>query len=269
MPKDKIAFLLCLFLFCGCFPSFKPHNEECKHIDVEDGKFVLIHEFGNLDQDFPSSVYFVNNDDEMVTLCHAAWGMKPAAAHQEVFYEWLRDSIQKLGDVDLFLKRLMNEVLGDSHFLDDKVDYIENVVKPLIAAGFLDKDDLSKALTEALFEKSTNGENTVMMAGVLPECLYAIDGDLNLLYDKAKREKESFEINLKRIVAKDKDGVFSAGKRCIELRLVLKWLVVRYAKKPCAVIDKVKTLLDEIDNILDAYGLGETKKMYESYVIKN
>ena len=66
MPKDKIAFLLCFFLFCGCFPSFKPHNEECKHIDVEDGKFVLIHEFGNLDQDFPSSVYFVNNDDSVL-----------------------------------------------------------------------------------------------------------------------------------------------------------------------------------------------------------
>ncbi len=66
MPKDKIVFLLCLFLFCGCFPSFKPHNEECKHIDVEDGKFVLIHEFGNLDQDFPSSVYFVNNDDSVL-----------------------------------------------------------------------------------------------------------------------------------------------------------------------------------------------------------
>ena len=233
------------------------------------GALLMLHSVQDDEFNCEDYRHFVNNDDEMVTLCHAAWGMKPAAAHQEVFYEWLRDSIQKLGDVDYFLKRLMNEVLGDSHFLDDKVDYMENVVKALIVAGFLNKDDLSKALTEALFEKSTNGENTVMMAGVLPECLFAIDGDLNLLYDMAKQEKEKFEINLKKIVAKDKDSVFSAGKRCIELRLVLKWLVVRYAKKPCAEIDKVKTLLDEIDNILDAYGLGETKKMYESYVINN
>ena len=61
-----ILYLACLFLLCGCFPNFKPRTVECRHIDVEGGKFVLIREIGCLDQEFPSSVYFVNNDDSVL-----------------------------------------------------------------------------------------------------------------------------------------------------------------------------------------------------------
>lgn len=47
-------------------PSFKSQKEDCKHVDVDGGKFVLIREIGNLDQEFPSSVFFVNEADSVL-----------------------------------------------------------------------------------------------------------------------------------------------------------------------------------------------------------
>ena len=122
-------------------------------------------------------------------------------------------------------------------------------------------------MTEGLFEKCVNGDHAVMMAGVLPECLYAIDGNLDFLYDQAKKEKEAFEKDIKSIVAKDRDSMFFASKRCIELRLVLLWLVRRYKKTENKTVDDLKELLNEIDKMLDDYGFGETKKMFEANVI--
>lgn len=227
------------------------------------GALLMLHRAQ--DDDFRCEDYrsYLNDDDEMVTLCHAAWGMKPAPAHQEVFYEWLKNSFTKKGNVEYFKKRLLGDVLGETHFVEDKVDYMENVVKPLTECGFVDKDILSKALIDGLYEKCVNGKHTVMMAGVLPECLSAIGADLEPFYERARKEKEDLENNLKKMVVKDNDGVFFAAKRCIELRLSLKWLIKKYEKKMCTTIDNVKALLDEIDKLLDAYGLGETKNLYE------
>jgi hypothetical protein len=110
------------------------------------------------------------------------------------------------------------------------------------------------------------GEHTVAMVGVLPECLFSLDCDLEPLYERAMKEKDDFEDKMKRIAVKDNDSVFFVAKRCIELRLLLKWLIKKYEKKISSTIDKVKLLLREIDKELDSYGLEETKNMYESYV---
>lgn len=231
------------------------------------GALMLLHRAQ--DDDFKCEDYrgLFNNDNEVVTICHAAWGMKPAAAHQDVFYGWLREAFLKMGDAAYFKKLLIEEILGETHFLEDKVDYMKNVVNPLIAAGFVDKGELSQMMTERLFEKCVNGDHAVMMAGVLPECLYAIDGNLDFLYDQAKKEKEAFEKDIKSIVAKDRDSMFFASKRCIELRLVLLWLVRRYKKTENKTVDDLNELLNEIDKMLDDYGFGETKKMFEANVI--
>ena len=230
------------------------------------GALLMLH--SALDDDFRCKNYrhFITDDDEMVTMCHAAWGMKPATVHQEVFYEWLRETFIKIGDVGYFKNRLIKDVLGETHFMDDKVDYMMNVVKPLSDCGFVNKDDLSLTITNELYEKSVTGEHTVAMVGVLPECLFSLDCDLEPLYERAMKEKDDFEDKMKRIAVKDNDSVFFVAKRCIELRLLLKWLVKKYEKKISSTIDKVKLLLREIDKELDSYGLEETKNMYESYV---
>ena len=230
------------------------------------GALLMLH--SAQDDDFRCKNYrhFITDDDEMVTMCHAAWGMKPATVHQEVFYEWLRETFIKIGDVGYFKNRLIKDVLGETHFMDDKVDYMMNVVKPLSDCGFVNKDDLSLTITNELYEKSVTGEHTVAMVGVLPECLFSLDCDLGPLYERAMKEKDDFEDKMKRIAVKDNDNVFFVAKRCIELRLLLKWLIKKYEKKTSSTIDKVKLLLREIDKELDSYGLEETKNMYESYV---
>lgn len=230
------------------------------------GALLMLH--SAQDDDFSCKNYrhFITDDDEMVTMCHAAWGMKPATVHQEVFYEWLRETFIKIGDVGYFKNRLIKDVLGETHFMDDKVDYMMNVVKPLSDCGFVNKDDLSLTITNELYEKSVTGEHTVAMVGVLPECLFSLDCDLEPLYERAMKEKDDFEDKMKRIAVKDNDSVFFVAKRCIELRLLLKWLIKKYEKKTSSTIDKVKLLLREIDKKLDSYGLEETKNMYEFYV---
>lgn len=230
------------------------------------GALLMLH--SAQDDDFRCKNYrhLITDDDEMVTMCHAAWGMKPATVHQEVFYEWLRETFIKIGDVGYFKNRLIKDVLGETHFMDDKVDYMMNVVKPLSDCGFVNKDDLSLTITNELYEKSVTGEHTVAMVGVLPECLFSLDCDLEPLYERAMKEKDDFEDKMKRIAVKDNDSVFFVAKRCIELRLLLKWLIKKYEKKTSSTIDKVKLLLREIDKELDSYGLEETKNMYEFYV---
>ena len=50
-------------------------------------------------------------------------------------------------------------------------------------------------------------------------------------------------------------------------RLVLLWLVRKYKKTENKTVDDLKELLNEIDKMLDDYGFGETKKMFETNVI--
>lgn len=206
----------------------------------------------------------IKNDDELITLSHAAWGMKPAAAHPEVFYKILRETFKKMGDVKCFKKLLIEEVLGEKNFIEDKIEYMNNVVCPLINEGFIDKSDLSKTMIDGLYEKSISGKYTVIMSGVLPECMYTFDGELQKLYELAKKEKDIFNSNLSTKVVLDENHVFNAGKRCIHLRLLLKRLIERYEKTSNNTIDDLKKLLVELDKMLDEYGLTEKKKIFDT-----
>lgn len=205
----------------------------------------------------------IKNDDELITLCHAAWGMKPAVAHPKVFYQWLQEIFIKKGDVDYFKKLLIEEVLGEKIFIKDKVEYINQVVCPLINDGFINKNDLSQTIIDGLYEKSVSGKYTVIMAGVLPECLYIFDGELQQLYELAKKEKDDFKSNLRKKVVLDENCVFNAAKRCIVLRSMLLRFIKRYEKTANKTIPDMKVLLEELDKMLDEYGLEETKKLYE------
>ena len=64
--KNSIIYLLCLFLLCGCFPSFSPQKEEYKRIKINSNKIVLFHQIGTLDQVLPNIVYFINKDDSIL-----------------------------------------------------------------------------------------------------------------------------------------------------------------------------------------------------------
>ena len=203
------------------------------------------------------------DDDEVVTLSHAAWGMKPAPAHIDVFYDWLVDAFAKKWDPVLFEKKLFEDILGESHSLKDKTEYVEHVALPLIETGLVGRDELSNQMIGALFEKSIIGNDTVKVRGVLSACLPTIDGNLSLLYDLSQKTVMRYKRGLKKLRLKSEEEIFSVAKESINLRVILMHLVQQYERRTNPVIDAIKALQEELDKSLDEYGLGKSKRLFE------
>lgn len=203
------------------------------------------------------------SDEEVVTLSHAAWGMKPSPAHVDVFYDWLVDAFAKKGDSVYFKKCLCEDVLGESHFTEDKAGYVKHVVLPLIAKGLVKKDEISKQMIEALFAKSISGDETVKVREVLPVCLPVVDGDISLLYDLSNDVFTQYKERVKKLALKNEDKLFNVATECINLRVILMRLIQHYEGKTNSVIDAIKPLLAELDKSLDEFGLERSKRMFE------
>lgn len=208
--------------------------------------------------------YLFKDEEEMVILCHAACGMKPAPAHMDVFYKWLIEVFNDKGDKTYFTQRLIGEILGEAHFMDDKIDYMQHVTLPLISTGLVNKDELSKELIESLYDNSINGKHTLLMRDVLPECLFIVGGDIGSLYEKAKDTVEGMKTNIKKITVKSEDNIFGAAKDCIELRVVIKHLLEKYKGLTNETLEKLKLLLEDLDQTLDGFGLERAKWTFEN-----
>lgn len=226
------------------------------------GALIFLHKAQDASFNCNSFRYLVS-DDEVVTLSHAAWGMKPAPAHVDVFYDWLVDAITKKGDADYFKKCLFEDILGESHFIDDKAAYVEHVALPLIAKSLVGKDELSKQMIEVLFTKSIRGDETVRVREVLPACLPVVDGDINLMYDLSKETVVGFKESVRKLPLKGDEVLFEVAKDSINLRVILMHLVQNYEGKSNSIIDAINVLLADLDKSLDEYGLGRSKRMFE------
>ena len=205
----------------------------------------------------------LRNSEELIVLCHAAWGMKPAPAHIDVFYDWLKKEYLANGSIDYFEARFFKDVLGESHLLEDKVDYVKNVVVPLIGSKLIDKDVLARDIVDAFFEKSIEGEDVVRIRPMLPDCLFVIGGDLSHMFDLAKKEVEQLKKRLLYLPVKSDNTVYQEAKRCIELRILLIRFIEKYNGNKD--VEKFKPLLADLDNTLDEYGLSRVKRSFESY----
>lgn len=226
------------------------------------GALIFLHKAQDASFNCNSFRYLVS-DDEVVTLSHAAWGMKPAPAHVDVFYDWLVDAFAKKGDADYFKKCLFEYILGESHCIEDKAGYVKHVALPLIAKGLVGKDELSKQMIEALFTKSIRGNETVKVKEVLPACLPVVDGDINLMYDLSKETVVGFKESVRKLPLKGDEVLFEVAKNCINLRVILMHLVQNYDSKSNSIIDAINGLLADLDKSLDEYGLGRSKRMFE------
>ena len=226
------------------------------------GALMMLYRATN--EDFNSNEYLglVSDPIEKIVLCHAAWGMKPRPADKDVFYKALVDVYERQGDEVDFRKRLM-ELLGGCHFVEDKVEYVEKVVKPLIAKGIVDKGVLCQEMIENLFDASVTGQHTFLMRMVLPECLYLLGGDLSLVYDKAAAMLKKYKAALQALVAPNDDSMFFASKDSISLRIFLIVLLKRYDGSSEGIVVKLRDLLKELDAELDAAGMKQTKEEYQ------
>lgn len=202
-------------------------------------------------------------DDELITLCHTAWAVKPEPHNKQVFYEWLLEVFKRTWNAGLFTCQYQSLMQG-VHFAEDKVEYIENVALPLVDAGLVKKDELSTVVIESIYEKCISGNSVSIMRDSLVDCLYVIDGDIQILYDQARETVEKFKNDMMKMAVPNGDDIFKAAFSCIELRIMLKRLICRYADRTSnPVICNLQTLLGEIDHELDERGQSDTKKMFE------
>ena len=200
---------------------------------------------------------YMKDDDELVTLCYAAWGMKPETVNKGLFYQWVLDVFTRKADANYFEEKL-SQVITGVHLPEDKADYIEKVAMPLVGAGIIDKDRLAGYLIEKLYDLCIEGQHTMMMRESLVMCLEKVGGDDSLLVDKAKATLDRLNRDINAIVVKNDDSIFHAAFPTIQLRLLL-MLYVRGGK----ILGDVERVLSDVDKALDGYGLGKTKRMFE------
>lgn len=206
----------------------------------------------------------VNNYSELIALCHIVCSIQNSPINKHIFYMRLVEIFQESKDVEYFKQLLINDILlSQTHNVTETANYIKNVVIPLIETKVLDKDDLSTTIINELYKKCVY-ENKARVIGILSEYLNLINCDLELLCVLAKEEKEKFENSIKTMTVKIEDRIFEKGKKMIMLRLLLMRLISNDEKKANKVIDDINRILEEINILLDNYGLGEIKKQYET-----
>jgi len=238
----------------------KNGEEWCRGV----GSLILLQKVK--EEDFPCEDFcnLLENKDELITLCHTAWGMKPAPSHMDMFYKLLTKWFCNKGEKTYFLNRLFADILGGTHFTNEKIDYMKHVTLPVIKSGLVDKDELSREMIEALYDKSIGGQHALIMRDVLPECLFIVDGDISLLYEKAEKTVRNTNENIQKIALKNEDNILEELKKCIELRVVLILLIEKYKEGTNITIEKIKPLLDDLDKELDGYGLERVKRSFEN-----
>lgn len=223
------------------------------------GALMFLYQSNKEDIKAEEYIGYFKNDDELITLCHAAWGMKPRPANMMIYYRWLVDIFKRINNSDLFKSKLI-EVFSGVHCAEDKAEYIKKVVLPMIKNGLIDKNEIAHDLITKFYEQAVC--NNMMMREALVECLYILDGDIQPLLDKAHSTLDEFPQKINRLPVKNNDNIFKAACPCIYLQIFLIQMIKRYEDKEDSTIKNLKDLLSAISDILNDYGLGKTKQRY-------
>lgn len=223
-------------------------------------------------EEFNPSVYqnMLSDTKECVALCNAAWSMKPKSSDIMFFYKWLVKSYTVINDKNYLLNTLI-DLMKESHYLEDKKEYVSNVINPLINAGVVDKNFISHGLIEGLYggtmnlESARNGKSNIYftLQYVLPTALRIVDGDNSLLMDKADK---SYNIAVREINAnmnKSDDTMFALSLPLIYLRNLLIATLEQYKGITSPFVTRGVSLLKDVDKQLDDIGMEDTKKQFE------
>lgn len=235
------------------------------------GCLILLHKSRKEEFDPEKFKGFLSLDSEIIKLCNTAWAMVPKAADKSFFFSWLVETYKLIGDGDLVCQDLVR-LMTESHYLDNKKEFVTNVIEPLIAAGLIDKDIVSKTLIENLFDGSMDYESArkndcniyFTVQRVLPVTLRIIDGDLHMLVDKANVAYNKARGNLDNLVVKSEDNLFYAGKPLIYLRNLLVAVISEYESVTTnSEVKQLSELCDKVNKLLDDVGLENTKIQFE------
>lgn len=228
----------------------------CKGI----GALMLLHK-AKLDE-FNVEEYksFIKEDDEIATLCLAAWEMDIESKNKEIFYKLLRDLITRKAE-KIFFKDILSKVLESFSLAKKKADFIEKVALPLISQGFTNEDDLTDFIVDKLYNTCIEGSHVYIMRESLIMCIKITRGNTNSLIVKGQKTLENFEKDIAAIPVKNDYNIFHAAEAVIQLRQLLLLFIREYHKTNMK--DKVMCLLGKVDKSLDDHGLKKTKKIFE------
>lgn len=198
-------------------------------------------------------LHLIDNDEELIRSCHVALEIIKQIEIRDIFYNKLKDIFIKKADADFFTNILITRILRQKGSVEDKVEYIEKIVIPLIHVGFIDRLCLSRNLIEKIYYDCILGRQ-YLTDRILPECLYTMDGDLQLLLEYAKNEVYKFNEKLKSIVIKDQERIYEAGQKCIKFQSLLKSLIDKYADSHK--IEEIKIFYNYLNDLLYKYNLS-------------
>lgn len=193
-------------------------------------------------------------NDELIKCCHVALEVGKHTDKRDVFYNKLKDVFVEKADTNYFTNVFLKEILGERGTVEDKVQYIEKIVLPLMNVGFLNRLCISNELIKKIHVDCIVGRKYIKDS-LLAEFLYAMDGDLQLLLKIAQTEVCDFKLRLKTLVIKDNVSVFEESQKCMRIQRLLKCLIEKYADRVTNVVEDIKNFYSDLNVLLHEYGI--------------
>lgn len=266
-PVFKISNMLLSALFSkAAFPIDK------KILDLllsDDEKWcralgALIILFYSRKSDFYVEEYLgkIQDTQELKHVCKTAWSLKSRMANMTTYYSHLIAAYESVSDSNLVLHELLSLLIGGYH-LEDKVDLVEKVIKPLISKGLFSVDDVCKDVIEGLYARSIIEDQAIRLRGVLPTILHCLDGECSMLVVSARNTLKLFERDVNSMLSKGENEIFNASREVINLRNMFRDMLRLYGNSDAEKIEEIKKVLTDVDSSLDKFGLDKTKVMFE------
>ena len=210
-------------------------------------------------------------DSEVITLCKAAWKMGAKAEDKQFFFKWMVEKYTAIWNEEIVIRDLVN-LMSESHHLDNKKEYVNNVVMPLIKSKLVDKNKACHALIDRLFDDSVYDEsssskghsNYYSVQRVLPVTLHIINRELKPLVDKSHAAFKKAKAGLDALTIKAGDTMFKACTSLMYLRNLLISVEEEYEGETSnPELEKLSLLRAEVDGLLDDVGYKDIKRNYE------
>lgn len=220
-------------------------NDWCRGL----GALILIYKANDSNFDIKPHLELLQSHDERITLCNTIIFSSEQNIKRDDIYDLLTEEIKE-SDIEYAYKNIL-DILRGYYPLELQETYIRKIYEPLIQDGRLDRDILSRTLTESLFDEYIQSEPKYRPdALVMGLCL--INGSLKALQEKSQKLLMETERKLNRLIIKDHNNVFQACAALKNLRSLLERIQAEY---PCP-SSELLNINDKIQSTLRRVGIG-------------
>lgn len=219
-------------------------NDWCRGL----GALILIYKANYSNCDIRTYSKLLQSHDERITLCNTLIFSSERNIKRTDIYDHLIEEIKE-SDIEYAYKNIL-DILRGCYPLKTQETYINKIYRPLIQEGRLDRDILSRRLTESLFDEYIQS-GTKSGSDVLVMSLSLINGSLEVLQAKSQKILMNTERHLNRLIIKDHNNVFQACSALKNLRSLLERILAEHPS-PSSELAKIN---DEILSLLRRVGI--------------